>query len=372
MIGAAGSAAEPSSIMAAGTARFPHPGGRSPEDSMVTRRSFLRLALLTPLAAARPAAAQTAGDDWKKVIDAARKEGKVVVYNGAGTPALPKALAAFEGKYGIRTELLEARASELRERIRTEQAAGKVLGDVSHNGSTTTALQLAEGTFVPYGALPSAQRPVAPFTADGTRVPIYVIQYGILVNTEMVKPAEEPKSWKDILHPRWKGKILSDDMRALGGGAVFFMVMLQKFGKEFHDKLAAQQPQMNRDLRGNYPRIARGEFPLYVPFTLPDALELKGLPVKAILPEEGCPYVRFDGAMFKGAPHPNAARLLLDFFLGEESQLVYGNLGFVMTIGGLEGKVPPEARALSHTRLLGTTDPKLQDEMLKLARTIYK
>jgi iron(III) transport system substrate-binding protein len=129
---------------------------------------------------------------------------------------------------------------------------------------------------------------------------------------------------------------------------------------------------MNRELRGNYPRIARGEYPVYLPFTLPDSLELKGLPVKAIMLEEGCPYVRFDGAIFKGAPRPNAARLLLDFFLSDESQLVYGNLGFVNTVGGLEGKVSPEARAISQARLLGTTDPKLQDEMLKLAKTIYK
>jgi iron(III) transport system substrate-binding protein len=340
---------------------------------MLTRRSLLRLAAFAPLAATarpRPASAQ---DDWKRVVDAARKEGKVVVYNGAvGTPALPKVLAAFEGKYGIRTELLEARASELRERIRTEQAAGKVLGDVSHNGSTTTALQLAEGTFQPYGTLPNAGRPVAPFQADGTRVPIYVIQYGILVNTDMVKPSEEPKSWKDLTDPRWKGKILSDDVRALGGGAVFFMVTLQKFGKEYHEKLAAQAPHMNRELRGNYPRIARGEYPLYYPFTLPDSLDLKGLPVKAIQPAEGSPYVRFDGAIFKGAPRPSAARLLLDFFLSDEGQLAYGNLGFVPVVGGLENRIAAEARAIAQARLLGTTDPRLQDEMLKLARSIYK
>jgi iron(III) transport system substrate-binding protein len=343
---------------------------------MVTRRSFVRLAALAPLVAAghpRPARAQTPDAEWKKVVEAAKKEGKVVVYNGAvGTPALPKVLAAFEARYGIRAELLEARASELRERIRTEQAAGKVLGDVSHNGSTTTALQLAEGTFVPYGVLPNGARPVAPFKADGTRVPVYVIQYGILVNTDLVKPGEEPRSWKDLLHPRWKGKILADDMRALGGGAVFFMVTTQKFGKEFHDRLAEQQPHMNRELRGNYPRVARGEYPVYVPYTLPDILELKGLPVKAILPEEGCPYVRFDGAIFKGAPRPGAARLLLDFFLSDEAQLIYGNLGFVMTVGGLEARVPAEARTLAQAKLLGTTDPARQDEMLKLARTIYK
>jgi iron(III) transport system substrate-binding protein len=341
---------------------------------MLSRRTVLRLAALAALGRPGRAAAQAPSDaEWKKVIEAAKKDGKVVVYNGAvGTPALPKAGAAFEAKYGIRFELLEARASELRERIRTEQAAGKVLGDVSHNGSTTTALQLAEGTFVPYGALPNAGRPVAPFKADGTRVPIYVIPYGILINTDMVKPGEEPKSWKDVLDPRWKGKILSDDMRALGGGAVFFMVMTQRFGKEFHEKLAEQQPHMNRDLRGNYPRIARGEYPLYLPLTLPDILELKGLPVKAINPAEGAPYVRFDGALFKGAPHPNAGRLLLDFFLSDEGQLAYGNLGFVPTVGGLDGKISAEARAVAKTSLLGTTDPKLQDDMLKLARQIYK
>jgi iron(III) transport system substrate-binding protein len=341
---------------------------------MLTRRSLLRLASLTPLALTARADAQTPGDaEWKKVIDAARKEGKVSMYTGAvGSPALPKIAAAFENKYGVRLDVLEVRASELRERVRTEQASGKVLGDVSHNGSTSTGLQLAEGTFQPHGPLPNLKRPVAPFTADDMRVPIYVIPYGILVNTDLVKPADEPKSWKDLLHPRWRGKLLADDMRALGGGAVFFMVTFQKLGKEFHDKLAEQQPHMNRELRGNYPRVARGEYPAYVPFTVPDILDLKGLPVKLIVPIEGCPYVRFDGAIYKGAPHPNAARLLVDFLLGDEVQLIYGHLGFVTVVGGLDARVPPDLRAFTGVKLLGTTDFKLQEEMLKTAKQIYK
>lgn len=342
---------------------------------MLTRRSVLRLAGLAPLALARPAAAQApaAEAEWKKVVDAARKEGKVSMYTGAvGSPALSKIAAAFEAKYGVRLDVLEVRASELRERVRTEQASGKVIGDVSHNGSTSTGLQLAEGTFQPHGPLPNARRPVAPFAADDMRVPIYVIPYGILVNTDLVKPADEPKSWKDLLQPRWKGKILSDDVRALGGGAVFFMVTYQKLGKEFHDKLAEQQPHLNRELRGNYPRIARGEYSAYVPFTIPDIQDLRGLPVKAIVPAEGCPYVRFDGAIYKGAPHPNAARLLVDFFLGDEVQTIYANLGFVTPVGGLEARLSPEARAFAGTRLLGTTDHRLQEEMLKTAKSIYR
>jgi len=105
---------------------------------------------------------------------------------------------------------------------------------------------------------------------------------------------------------------------------------------------------------------------------LPDILDLKGLPVTAIIPTEGCPYVRFDGTMLKNAPHPNAARLLLDFFLSDEAQLLYANMGFVSVVGGLEGKIAAEAQPLAQAKLLGTTDPKLQEEMLKLAKQIYK
>jgi iron(III) transport system substrate-binding protein len=341
---------------------------------MLTRRSLLRLATLLPFAGVSRAHAQTPGDaDWKKVVDAAKKEGKVVVYNGAvGMPALPKVGAAFEAKHGIRMELLEARASEIRERIRTEQASGKVLGDVLHDGSTTTALQLAEGRFQPHGLLPNAKRAVAPFAVDDIRIPIYVIRYGILVNTDLVKPDEEPKTWKDLLNPRWKGKILSDDLRAIGGGGLFFMVAMEKFGKEFHEKLAEQQLHMNRELRGNYPRIARGEYPLYIPFSLSDTLEVKGLPLKAVVPPEGVPYVLFNGSVLKGAPRPNAARVFLDFLLSDDAQLLYGQAGYGTVVAGLEAKIPAEARALAQAKLLGTTDPKIQEEMMRIAKQIYK
>ena len=283
---------------------------------MLTRRSLLHLTVLGSIASATRAEAQDA--DWPTVVDAAQTEGRVVVDNGAvGMPVLPKIAAAFEAKYGIRMELLEARASEIRERIRTEQASGKPIGDVLHDGSTTTALQLAEGRFQPHGALPNAKRPAAPFAVDEMRIPIYVIRFGILVNTDLVKPDDEPKTWKDLLNPRWKGKILSDDLRAIGGGGLFFMVAMEKFGKDFHEKLAEQQLHMNRDLRGNYPRVARGEYPVYLPFSLSDILDLKGLPLKAVAPPEGVPYVLFNGSILKGAPRPNAARVFLDFLLSD-------------------------------------------------------
>ena len=322
--------------------------------------------------AARSAAAQPVAD-WDKVIEAARKEGKLTLYtSGVGSPFHKEVGRLFEQKYGIRFESLEARASELRERIRTEQAASRFLGDVQHNGATITALMLKDGNFQPHGGIPNAARLLPTFKADDHRVPSNVQSYGILVNRNLVKPAEEPKSWKDLLDPKWRGKILADDTRALGGGTVFFFVMHDTFGVDFHEKLAAQNLVFSRDIRNDERRIARGEYPLYIPQLLPYYTELRGLPVKFIVPQEGRPYVRFDLAVLKNAPHPNAARLFINHFLEVESQLVYANAGFDPTAQGVVQQARPEVRELLATKVLGTTDPQRQNEMLELAKRIYK
>jgi len=333
------------------------------------RRGVLGL-LMAGTALGGPARAD---DDWAKVAEAAKKEGKLVIYTASiGSVSLKAVTKAFEQKYGIAIELLEARASEVRERVRVEQSAGRFLGDIHHNGSTTTWLMMRDGNFQPHGTIPNIKNIMPPYEADDIRIPAEVISWGLLVNRNLVKAADEPKSWKDILDPRWTGKILSDDYRALGGGAVFFVVMFNTFGQEFHDKLAAQKPVFSRDIQNSERRVARGEFPLYIPFSLQDYNTLKGLPVKPIVPAEGRPWVRFDLTMLKGAPRPNAARLFMNHYLEPESQIVYANAGYNPVIKGVVEKTLEEIRPLLATKALGTTVPERQDAMLKLAKQIYK
>ena len=334
------------------------------------RRDVLGL-LAMASAGATPAAAQ--GDDWAKVVEAAKKEGRLVFYTASiGSVSHKTVIKSFEQKYGIQVELLEARASEVRERVRVEQAAGRFLGDIHHNGSTTTWLMTRDGNFQPHGAIPNIKNIVPPYEADDIRVPAEVISYGLLINRTLVKPADEPKSWKDILDPRWAGKILSDDYRALGGGAVFFVVMHDTFGKEFLEKLATQKPVFSRDIQNSERRVARGEHPLYLPFSLQDYNSLKGLPVKPIMPVEGRPYVRFDLTVLKNAPHANAARVFINHYLEPDSQIVFANAGYNPVVKDVVEKTIEELRPLLASKALGTTVPERQDAMLELAKQIFK
>nr|QDF38793.1 extracellular solute-binding protein [Bradyrhizobium symbiodeficiens] len=328
-------------------------------------------AAIIAIATMASAAAQT--PEWNRIVEAAKAEGKVTLYSGhVGVPYHPEVAKMFEAKYGIHVEILDLRASDLAERIRTEQATKRIAADVILNGAGTLWLMKNQGVLAAYGDLPDLGRLRADVEKDDARLPIYIQGYGIAVNTRLVKDGERPRSWKDILDPKWKGKILADDVRSLGGGSTMFATTYANFGREFHEKLATQDPQFSRTVRENARRVARGEFAIYIPFSLPDLLLNKNLPIAGITPVEGDVYAQFDLSAVKDAPHPNAARLLMNFFLSEEAQLVYVRSARVPTIKGLESKIPADVKDIVTAKLLGTSDPARIDADLKLANEIYK
>jgi iron(III) transport system substrate-binding protein len=330
-----------------------------------------RLLFLALLLAAFPAAAQA--QDWPKVVAAAKAEGKVVVYNSAiGAPYYKWAVESFEKTHGIKVETLDVRASEMRERIRTEQAAGRFIGDITQPGSATAFNQEKDGHFQPHGGMPNAQKIRSPFKATEIQVPTFVQAYGILINTNLVKPADEPKSWKDLLAEKWKGKILSDDPRAIGGGQVMFFATHDALGADYHQKLATQGMFFSRDLRNDERRVARGEYPIYIPEQFAFSLDLKGLPVKLVLPEEGSPYITIVSVMLRNAPHPNAARVFINHLLEVETQLLYAKGGQIPVVEGAIERTEGETRRLAGAKLLGTTTADRQTQMLDLAKQIYK
>lgn len=312
--------------------------------------------------------------DWAKVVAAAKAEGSLVLYTAlVGVPSNKLIAAALEKAYGIPVQILEARASELRERIRTEQAAGRFIGDVMFNSESQAIILNAEDkTLMMHAPVPNAASLRPPFKDDGLKSPVMTINYGLLVNNRLVPPGQEPKSWRDLTDAKWKGKILSDDMRAVGGGSVLFYVLNDKLGTSFHEALAAQDVKFTREQREAARRVARGEYAIYMPFIIGDAQGLKGLPVRPVLPQEGAPYVLYATAMLKNPPHPNAARLYIDFASSEEVQTIFANDGYGIVRASVLGKLSPEARQVIDVKLMGTSDPTRQNETLELARRIYK
>ena len=210
---------------------------------------------------AGPVFAQDA--EWDKVVEAAKKEGTVTVYNSQlGAPNFVAVTESFQKKYGIKVESLDVRASELTERLRSEQAAGRYLADIQMHSANSIETGKTQGILVePLGKIPNVAniRDDMKKEVAADHVPGFLQAYGILVNTGLVKPEDEPKSWKDLADPKWKGKILSDDMRPLGSGGTMFVVFNKTYGQAFNEKLAENKPVFSRDLRNDARRVARGE-----------------------------------------------------------------------------------------------------------------
>ncbi len=326
------------------------------------------------IACSMSARAQTA--DREALIAAAKREGKVVVYSAYLSQNTHGPIdEMFFARYGIAIEHFNGRGNELRERIRVEQLTGRFIGDVQHNAATQTLIAApVDHNIEPIGVLPNAARLTREFRAraDEFQVPIFTLNYGFLINSALVPVGSEPKTWGDLLDPRWKGKILFDDPRAPGGGRVMFHQTVDRYGRAYQEALAQQKPELSRDYGEAARRLARGEFAIYVPLIFSQAELLKGLPVRTVIPEDGVTYGAYCVSILKNPPHPNAARLLADFYLSDEVQALYARTGHGVVIENLAADLTPEARVLANVKPLVAEDFTRIDQYLAMAKEIYR
>ena len=336
-------------------------------------RSGLATALVMfGLVAMQGASAQE--QDWDKVVAAAKKEGTVSVYHAQlGAPHWKLVVQNFEKIYGIKVQEFDARASEITERIRTEQTSQRYVADIEFHGDTSILLQRQTDFIAEHGGVPNMKNLRPPFVANSHSIPAWVQVVCTLVNTSQVKPADEPKTWKDLLDPKWKGKILTDDMRAAGSGQTVFAVLYKNYGQDFLEKLKAQEMGVGRDLQENSRRVARGEYAIFINQIIAFASPLKGLPAKVAVMEDGCPFTPIQGAILKGAPHPNAARLFMNHLISKQSQVIYAKAWMGVVTTGVEDELTePDAKRFAQVKLMGSIPLEDREPMLKRATEMFK
>jgi iron(III) transport system substrate-binding protein len=309
--------------------------------------------------------------NWEATIAAAKKEAKLVIYNGSSPGLLDVVSKPFEQRFGISVERLDARPAEIRERIRTEQVAGRFIGDVTITITETLKAQAAGGALQSFGALPSLNRLTEASRVGDPVLPFAIVKWGLLLSNRLVSEGDEPKSWRDLLDPKWKGRILMDDPRTNGGGRFLFAATYKAFGREFHEKLAAQNPVLSPNVALNERRIAQGEYAIYAPQVVPNVGRLAGLPVRPLAPAEGLPYGISGASILKNAPHRDAARLFLEFVLSDEAQEAVTLRGYASVTGYKSAKVPALLQKLNGGPLLGTTTAAETKKMLAAASEIY-
>ena len=257
-----------------------------------------------------------------RVLEGARKEGQVNIYTSLNTKDSGPITEAFEKKYGVKTLLWRSSSEKVLQRAVTEARAGRFLCDVLEtNGPEMEALYreklLAEFYSPHFKDLPPAAFPKhRHYVAD--RFNFFTIGY----NTNLVKEAEVPNSYQDLLHPRFAGKIGIE-----AGDTDWFAALVKSMGEgpglAFFRKLAETRPQMRTGHTLMAELVSSGEIPITATIYNHniERLSVKGAPVKwkALTPTFGRPNAI---GVVPRAANPHAALLFADFMLSREGQLL--------------------------------------------------
>jgi iron(III) transport system substrate-binding protein len=302
-------------------------------------------------------------DSWEETLAAARAEGKVVV-SGPPSQELRTAMpAAFKARFGITMEYIGGRNTEASARMRAERQAGIYSVDALFAGSQSMALIYHREKML-QPLKPALQLPEV---VDGSKwkkgklwfadpEQQYILRLSNTVttmfhiNTAHVKPGEI-RSVKDLLNPKWTGKIALQDPTTTGSGSNQAAHLYLQHGEDFIKKLYVEQkPMISRDTRQITDGLARGTYPISLGAEDADVEKLRkeGVPV-SILENLSDLYGEVSAsfgqvAIIDNAPHPNAAKVFVNWIASKEgSDLFNRAMGTVSLRKDIdESHLPPE------------------------------
>jgi iron(III) transport system substrate-binding protein len=325
---------------------------------MPKRRLVAILAVLScTVAFTGPAAAQDAR------LEAAKREGKVVWYTSLVLPSAEKVARLFEAAYpGIKVEVHRTGSERVLQRLMQELKANIKNADVLHTSDAGHFVLLKEKKLL-MKYTPAGVERFPPGFKDkdgyhyGLRATVSVIAY----NPKIVPAAEAPRSWKELLDPKWRGKLVTAHPGYSGIIATHVLALVNLHGWEYWKQLAQNRVMLVQSAADPAGVVASGERPVAVnggDYTFYQTRK-KGNPVEMVYPKEGVPLIVSPSAITGFAPHPNAARLFTDFIFTKEVQQLLADSEGLYT-GHPEVKYPADKPKLSELKLLQAEPEELE------------
>jgi len=282
--------------------------------------------------------------EWDKVIEEAKKEGKIVLAIPPATELRTALEPLLKQKFGLEAELVSAPGPKNASRIAAEKKAGVSYFDAIICGTGTARGLTHDGMLEPIESFwilaevkdakhwwgghiwednVSTHKFLYSFLAD-------VSTHGTWYNTSLAKP-QELRSFEDYLNPKWKGRIGFSDPRVPSSGQSIWSYMWEHRGEEFLRKLVQQELFVTRDLRQLADAVAKGKVALAFGLgrSQTEPFVKAGLPLKpAPMTKEGLPASNGFGVIgvIKDPPHPAATRVFVNWFLGREGQEWYSKV----------------------------------------------
>jgi iron(III) transport system substrate-binding protein len=327
--------------------------GFSRRDVLIGSSAFaIGGALSTRVVSAAPAASPVT----PALIEAAKKEGKVVWYTSIDLNVSEEIAKRFEAKYpGVSVHVERTGAERLLQRIGQEYSANVHAVDVVNSSDASHLVYWKDkGWLAPYVAEDVAKYyPAAHKDADGTYASFRVFLCIIAYNTSLIKKDDAPKGFSDLLLPAWKNKIVKAHPGYSGTILTSTYQMVQVLGWDYFAKLAQQNVLQVQSASVPPKRLALGERAVEV-----DGVEYlifkekeSGEPVEPVYATEGTPLIIGPNGIFQAAPNPNAARLFQSYCFTPECQQLNVNIGGLRSVHPLV-KEKPGRTPLSQIKLM--------------------
>ena len=322
-------------------------------------------------AAAPPPSAVT-----PELVEAARKEGKVTFYSAIDLQTSERVAKAFEAKYpGIVARVERNGAERIFQRIGQEQSSRIYAVDAVCSTDTSHFLSWKRsGLLAPY--IPEeVSRHFRPdqVDVDGTYATMCAWLCVIGYNSNLVKPADAPKSFVDLLDPKWKGKLVKAHPGYSGMITTTTFMLVREFGWSYFEKLAQQKVMQLQSASDPPKKLELGERAVTgdgIDYLL-TLLKEKGLPIEIIYPAEGTPLIVVPSAVFASAPNPNAARLFQSFLLGLDGQSVFSDTYALRSAHALV-KEKPGRTPFSSIKLMKADPAALEAQAEEIRRRYTK